>query len=320
MEKASYERWAITPERLAGKIILFTWQTLRDQVIVYSKNHGNFIPIPTFILMRRKRKIYFIFLIHFLMVAARPLLAQPAQIPDEIKPFILSGHEVLDLQTGDINQDNRIDAILICKNKLEDSTWDEFLPRPFLVLIRQANGKLKQVIRNDKAIMGRHEGGVFGDPYQSLDLFTGGFRISFYGGSNWRWVYEYEFRWNPLRKLWVLQYESSESFNSMDMEATMKSIRIDAAELGDWPLEKFRYDGFTVQSKWKVVAAKTYFYDQPKLGSPRRKGFLVKGNTAEATRILKNFVELSYDNGKEITTGYILKKDLQLISKQSPAR
>jgi hypothetical protein len=236
--------------------------------------------------------------------------AQTPELPAELKPFILPGHEVLDFQSGDINKDQRPDAIMVLKNPLEDSTWEEFMPRPFLVLIRQTNGTLKQVIRNDKAIMGRHEGGVFGDPYQSLNLYSGGFSISFYGGSNWRWVYEYDFRWNALRKQWMLFHESSGSFNSTDMEHTMKETEIEAVELGLVPFEKFSYEGLHQQGKWKVIAAKTFFYDNPKIGSPRRKGYLVRGNIVESTRQLTNFIEVSFDNGKDITSGFILKKDL----------
>jgi len=235
---------------------------------------------------------------------------QPAEIPAEIKPFILPGHEILDYQTGDINKDLRPDAILILKNPLEDSTWEELLPRPLLVLLRQADGKLKQVIRNNKAIMGRHEGGVFGDPFQSMNLYPGGFSISFYGGSSWRWMYEYEFRWNASSKQWILFQESSGSFNAGDMENTMKDIKIEAEELGLIPFEKFSYEGMHRQGKWKVTAAKTYFYDNPKTGSPRRKGYLVRGNIVESTRQLTHFVEVSFDNGNEISTGFILKKDL----------
>ena len=236
--------------------------------------------------------------------------AQTPELPAELKPFILPGHEVLDFQTGDINKDQRPDAIMVLKNPLEDSTWEEFMPRPFLVLIRQTNGKLQQVIRNDKAIMGRHDGGMFGDPYQSLNLYAGGFTISFYGGSNWRWVYEYDFRWNAGIKKWMLFHESSGSFNSTDMEHTMKETEIEAVELGLVPFEKFSYEGMHQQGKWKVIATKTFFYDHPKIGSPRRKGYLVRGNMVESTRQLTNFIEVSFDNGKEITSGFILKKDL----------
>ena len=98
--------------------------------------------------------------------------------------------------------------------------------------------------------------------------------------------------------------------NAGDMENTMKDIKIEAEELGLIPFEKFSYEGMHRQGKWKVTAAKTYFYDNPKTGSPRRKGYLVRGNIVESTRQLTHFVEVSFDNGNEISTGFILKKDL----------
>ena len=108
----------------------------------------------------------------------------------------------------------------------------------------------------------------------------------------------------------MLFHESSGSFNSTDMEHTMKETEIEAVELGLVPFEKFSYEGMHQQGKWKVIAAKTFFYDNPKIGSPRRKGYLVRGNMVESTRQLTNFIEVSFDNGKEITSGFILKKDL----------
>lgn len=237
-------------------------------------------------------------------------ISQAAPLPAELNAFIVPGHEVLDFKTGDINQDKKPDAILILKNPLEDSTREEFFPRPMLILVRQADGRLKQILRNEKAVMGRHDGGVFGDPWQGLDCFDGGFSISFYGGSSWRWAYLYEFRWNGIKKKWLLTKEESSSFNAGDMEGTMKNIEITATELGEIPFEKFAFDGQYQQTKWKVRAIKTYFYDNPKLGSQPRKGYLVKGNLTSGIRQLKNFVEISFDNGREVTTGFVLKKDL----------
>jgi hypothetical protein len=64
--------------------------------------------------------------------------------------------------------------------------------------------------------------------------------------------------------------------------------------------------------KWKVTAAKTFFYDSPKLGSKPRKGYLLKGDNITVLRLLKNFVEVSFENSKnQFSTGYVLKKDLE---------
>jgi hypothetical protein len=237
--------------------------------------------------------------------------SQSTVIPEEVKPFVLKGYEILDLGKGDINADNLSDFILVLKNPAEDSLFDERSPRPLLLLIRQPNGKLKQTVRNDNAVMGRHDGGVFGDPWEGMNVFKGGFGLSFYGGSSWRWSYHYEFKWNAVKKNWMLTKESSSSFHSADVEKTMKGIEIGLTELGDVPIEKFTTEFGMEESTWKVVAAKTYFYDSPKLGSKPRKGYLVKGNTCTGIRQLKNFVQVNFDSGKgDITSGFLLKKDM----------
>lgn len=240
--------------------------------------------------------------------------AQTAPLPDELKPFILPKYEVLDFATGDLNGDARPDAVLILKDPNEDSTFDERLPRPLLILVRQANGKLKQVLRNDTAVMGRHDGGVFGDPYQEMDISKNGFNLYFYGGSAWRWAYEYRFAWKPAKQSWYLVYESQSSFNSGDPDMTMKEVNIQEAELGEIALGKFSPEMMYQSSQWKVKAPKTFFYTSPQPGSQPRKGYLVKGNIVTGTRQLKNFIEVSFENSKgEITDGFILRKDLQQL-------
>jgi len=257
-----------------------------------------------------------IFFLTILLAVINIANAQVDSIPADVRNFILPGYEPLDYIKGDLNADKRSDVILILKQIGEDSlsiSGDESL-RPFLLLIRQPDNKLKQVLRNDHVIMCRQCGGVFGDPYADIMTFSGGFSLHFYGGSSWRWAYVYKFSYKPLKKNWYLVNELQSSFQAGDPEATMKDVTISETELGPVPLEKFNSDPPYEDSRWKVIALQTYFYDNPKLLSKPRRGFLLKGNIATGIRELKNFVEVSYDNGKGmISSGYVLKKDLQKI-------
>ena len=107
-----------------------------------------------------------LFITFVMLIAALTLYSQPPITPPEVNPFIPTGYEALDYVAGDLNSDKKKDGILILKTPGEDSVMEEELARPLIILIRQADGKLKQVLRNDKAIMCRHCGGVFGDPYE----------------------------------------------------------------------------------------------------------------------------------------------------------
>lgn len=253
------------------------------------------------------KTILFSILICLTLIAS----AQTDSIPDEAKKFIVAGYEPLDYITGDLNGDKKTDAILILKQPGEDSLYGEETPRPMLLLIRQADGKLKQVARNDNAIMCRHCGGVFGDPYEGVEISIRRFSLFFYGGSSWRWAYQYDFAYKAAKKNWFLVKEDQGSFQSGDPEMTMKEVIIKEAELGEVSITAFSTDPVYEDSKWQVKALKTFFYDSPQLGSKPRKGYLIKGDKVTGIRHLKNFIEVSFDNGKGVfTSGFILKKDL----------
>jgi len=253
-----------------------------------------------------------IFFIAFLLYSANAE-AQEKELPGELKPFLPKGYELLDFVEGDLNADQKKDAILILKAPGEDTAMDMDLKRPFLLLSRQADGKLKLEKRNDNLVMCKSCGGVFGDPYESVTIGKKGFSISFYGGSNWRWGYDYTFTYNAEKKNWFLTREQQTHYNSSDPD-TGKESDIEETELGIIPIEKFNVDPPHNESKWKVTAVKSYFYDSPKMGSKPRKGYLIKGDQVTAIRELTNFVEVSFQNKKEeFSSGYVLKSSLQKI-------
>lgn len=241
--------------------------------------------------------------------------AQTKILPAEAGSFVLKGYEMLDYITGDLNGDKRTDAILILKQPGEDTLSNGESSRPFFILIRQPNGKLKQQKRNDNVVLCRQCGGVFGDPYDNTTITGNYFTIVFYGGSSWRWGYTYRFAYQPARSNWLLVNEKQISFQSGDPETTTKEVIIEEEELNGVTIDNFSSTPPNADSKWKVTAAKTFFYDNPKLGSKTRKGYLLKDNQATGVRELKNFVELSFENGKgQFTNGYVLKKDVVKIN------
>lgn len=244
------------------------------------------------------------------LITVNCLAAQNKSLPLEVKPFVLPGYSMLDYVAGDLNADSKPDGILILKQNNEDTSYGE-LNRTFIILIRQANGKLRETIRNDSAILCFRCGGVFGDPYEGIEIAKKGFGISFYGGSSWRWGLKYSFTYNPEKSNWYLAHQHEASYNSTDIENTEKNLDIDAKELKEISINDFNANAGFIQTKWKVISAKTFFYTQPKLGSKPRKGYLVKGDKISSYRVLNNFVEVYFENNKQqSSSGFILKKDL----------
>ncbi|MBL7729834.1 MAG: hypothetical protein JNM88_01540 [Chitinophagaceae bacterium] len=242
--------------------------------------------------------------------------AQEKQLPAELKPFVAAGHEMLDFAKADLNADGRQDYVLILKPAGEDTMtfdnekWDAV--RPLLLIIRQANNKLKTTVTNDEVVLCRQCGGAMGDPYMGLTAKTGEFTLDFYGGSSWKWGQTITFRYDKLKRNWFIQEDIETSIHPAETEMVETIARIKRAETGDISLESYTqgYNGDT--SQWQVKAVKTFFYDSPELKSKPRKGYLLKGDVVKGIRTFKNFVECYFANKEgEITTGYILKKDLQ---------
>lgn len=241
-------------------------------------------------------------------------MAQEKQLPAALKPFVLPGYEILDVVTGFLDNDNREDAILILKVSGEDSITDSEPQRPVLLLTRNAAGNYTLVKRNDHLMMCRQCGGVFGDPYEKTEIEKNGFSISFYGGSNWRWGYDYQFIYDTAQKDWFLSREKQISYLNTEPELDIKETIIESDEMGIISFSDFNISREYEEKKWKVTCNKANFYNSPKLGSKTRKAYLVKNDIVTGTRTLKNFIRVEFKNSKdEYTDGFIPRSCLQLL-------
>jgi hypothetical protein len=98
---------------------------------------------------------------------------------------------------GDLNRDGRSDlAVAIGKRDEEKrSSAENLTRRRLLVFFRQRDGNLKQVFANATAVLGRDEGGVMGDPFQSLSIVRGALVLEHMGGSRETWEYTHRYRY-----------------------------------------------------------------------------------------------------------------------------
>ncbi len=246
----------------------------------------------------------------FCLLLINTIAAQSKILPQEARSFLLPGYEMLDYVTGDLNNDKRTDAILVLKQTGEDTLNTE-ANRPLIILTRQANGKLKKIAQNDSAILCRQCGGIFGDPYEGIEITNTGFEINFYGGSSWRWYYHYSFIYNRVKNNWYLSKQEEGSYHNTEIDETQKDITIDKEELGEVSIDSFNGNPGFIETKWKVTAAKTFFYNDPKIGSKPRKAYLLKGDIVSSYLQTKNFVEVYFANKKaQSSSGFVLKKDL----------
>jgi hypothetical protein len=129
-----------------------------------------------------------------LMICSQIAIAQKAA--DLFKTYIPSNSEVLDEKYGDLNKDSISDAAVIIQDK-GDGTESAEKIRTILIFFKAKDGTYKLACEGKTAIMGNQDGGVMGDPYQSMTVTAKGvIVIEFYGGSREKWnnIYRYRFQ------------------------------------------------------------------------------------------------------------------------------
>lgn len=137
------------------------------------------------------------------LVAALAPAALGAQQPAPVIPtqgatttaFVPEGYLALFTVPGALDDDAFDDAVLVLGDRREtvDSMVDHRSPRVLVVLRGTAQG-FELAVRNDHAILGQHDGGVFGDPLDAVAIERRTIVITHSGGSAWRWRYVHRFR------------------------------------------------------------------------------------------------------------------------------
>ncbi|HAK45585.1 MAG TPA: hypothetical protein DCO79_06660 [Spirochaeta sp.] len=113
--------------------------------------------------------------------------------------YIPDGWSVLSSVEADFNNDALIDiAAILEKSEDEDSLY----PRTLIILFQNSMNSYTLSAATDTAVMRANEGGIWGDPFESLTVSGSDIVVEFYGGSNWRWYNKYNFTYRD--NLWRL--------------------------------------------------------------------------------------------------------------------
>ncbi len=128
----------------------------------------------------------------------------------DVQPFVEKNTTISTVERGDLNRDGLEDIVLV----LEPD--DPAQPRPLLILVRDAKGKLKLAKRSANAVACKECGGVMGDPFQGITIGKGRFTVEHYGGSAWRWTANYTFAWSRRDQSWQLVRVENHSFHASE--------------------------------------------------------------------------------------------------------
>ena len=195
-----------------------------------------------------------LFIILFLATAsvfpnhAKCLEREEIATPLEIANFIPKDKHLIFLKKADLNKDNLLDYMVVLeKNVLEEETFESDTPvnpRNFMIIIKIKDGNFRIAKQNDKIIFCAECGGIFGDPFSDISLTKNGFIASMYGGSNWRWSYDYEFSYSRIDKTWQLVNVSGTSFHTSNPEDAEVTNYKPPKDFGKIDLADFDPDNF----------------------------------------------------------------------------
>lgn len=115
---------------------------------------------------------------------------------DEALP---KGMHILDSCQGDIGNDNKQDIIVVLEywKEYPASDSDEYLlvkdHRVVCVFTEKESGTWDCTGMNKELVLASDAGGIFGDPYNGIEIQDGFLTVSDYGGSAWRWGDDFTF-------------------------------------------------------------------------------------------------------------------------------
>ena len=174
-----------------------------------------------------------------LLAALSSQAAKP--LPAEVKATLPAGQTLLTWEAADLNRDGHTDLVTVSE---ASARQEDDGPRLLQVWLRQPDGKLKAAVRNERAVMCRQCGGVFGDPFEGVQTQAGGFTLLHYGGSSWRWREDFRFAWSRRDQTWQLVAVDSLSYHTSDPDNEKKQHARPPRDFGLINLADFDYENW----------------------------------------------------------------------------
>lgn len=161
----------------------------------------------------------------------------------ELSDFVAEGWELLDFVELDYNGDGIKDYVGVQDvppDKEKDLWWyDSSCFRILFAIVSEGPGQYRLDFQEDNLIRTREEGGVYGDPYESLTAEGTSFTTHAFGGSAWKWseAYTYTYR----EGTWYLTWSEDDygygpyttDYTKNDWESGIRTRRTRSTEWSD---------------------------------------------------------------------------------------
>ena len=114
-----------------------------------------------------------------------------AEIAENKTAELIDKYRIIACSTGDLNGDSLSDLAVVA----EQLSSGQLGSRKLYVLLQKKDGSYYVDCSNERLIFGRMEGGVFGEPFESITIRNLELLINHFGGSGSRWGCEDTFKY-----------------------------------------------------------------------------------------------------------------------------
>lgn len=168
-------------------------------------------------------------------------------ITGNIYDFIPEGWIILEqngekaIKECDYDKNGNTDLVFVIEKVSDNGTT---APRTLVVARGNGDWTYTPAVEAKNAVFSADEGGIWGDPFEGIEIRNGSLYLHFYGGSSWRWEKTYQFRYQDGD--WYLIGATDSFINISTNEGTVKDYNL---LTGDYIIKETSKDGKVDEKK-----------------------------------------------------------------------
>jgi hypothetical protein len=156
--------------------------------------------------------------------------------------------EIIEEKTGDLDNDGIDEKVIV----YETNEKTEFGNTREIQILKNKSGEWTVWRKSKNAILKSQEGGMWGDPFEGIEIKNGILKIHFFGGSSWKWSYidKYRFQNNQFELIGytstyfkLCEYWETDDFNLSTGKIVSKK-EYEKCENGDQEIYKSENETF----------------------------------------------------------------------------